>query len=199
MVETWIDEVKRHHLDVPDFAEVGVAGGCGARAVACPEAGAVGGEEGIAFAFEWGFTGNVEDGVTGVVEPAAEVLLFGLAFGVEEAAEGYDAVAFEAGVGGENHVRGARLGLDELDVGYFSNGFVESMPLLRGALAGGGVDVACHPWIDDVVDVVKTRRTHQVCGARCGKWCKGYGEFDGLGAHARLHHEHHSCENQRQH
>lgn len=199
MVKTWIDEVKWHHLDVPDFAEVVVAGRCGAGAVACPEAGTIGGEEGVAFAFERGFAGDVEDGATGVLEPAAKVLLFGLALGMEEAAEGYDAVAGEASVGGEDHVGGAGLGLDEFDVGYFGEGFVESMPLLCGAFAGGGMDVAGHPRIDDVVDVVEPGRAHEVRGPGCGEWCKGCGKFNRLGAHVCLHHEHHSCENPRQH
>ena len=48
---------------------------------------------------------NVEDGVAVVLEPTAEVLLFGLSFRVEEAAESYDAVAGDACVGGEDHVR----------------------------------------------------------------------------------------------
>ncbi len=34
----------------------------------------------------------------------AEVRLLALALGVEEAADGDDAIAFEAGVGGEDHV-----------------------------------------------------------------------------------------------
>ena len=105
MVEVWVDEVKGHHIYVPCFTEVVVAGGCGAGAVACPKAGAVGGEEGVALAFEWGFAGDVADGVTGFLEPAAEVLFFCLALGVEEATESYDAVVREASVGGEDHVR----------------------------------------------------------------------------------------------
>jgi hypothetical protein len=72
--------------------------------VAGPEAGAVDGEESVAFAFEGDAAGDVKDRVAGGLEPAAEVLLFVLAFGVEEAAESYYSVVFETGVGGEDHV-----------------------------------------------------------------------------------------------
>lgn len=104
VVETWIDEVKRDDLDVPDFAKEMMAGGGGAGTVAGPEAGAVGGEESVAFAFEGEAAGDVKDRVASVLEPATEVLLFVLTFGVEEAAEGYDSVALESGIGGKDHV-----------------------------------------------------------------------------------------------
>ena len=105
VVEVWVDEVKGHDGTVPCFAEGAVAGGCGAGTVARPEAAAIGREEGVAFAFKWSGAGDIDDGVTGVLEPAAEVRLFCLTLGVEEAADGYDAVVLEAGVGGEDHVR----------------------------------------------------------------------------------------------
>ena len=76
----------------------------GAGTVADPEAAAVGCEECVAFAFEGSGAGNVDEGVTGLLEPAAEVRLFALALGVKEAADGDDAVVLEAGVGGEDHV-----------------------------------------------------------------------------------------------
>ena len=81
-----------------------MAGGVGAGAVANPEACAVGGEEGVAFAFEGRGAGGVDDCVAGELEPAAEMGLFALTLGVEEAADGDGAVALEACVGGEDHV-----------------------------------------------------------------------------------------------
>ena len=104
MVEAWVDEVKGDNLDVPDFAKKMMAGGGGAGTVACPEAGAVDGEESVTFAFEGDAAGDVKDRVAGVLEPAAEMFLFVLALGVEEAADGYHSVALKTGVGGEDHV-----------------------------------------------------------------------------------------------
>src|SRR5271163_2340963 len=141
-----------------------MAGGDGAWAIADPEACAVGGEECVTFAFEWRGARRVEDGVASFMEPTAEVWLFALTLRVEEAADGDGAVALEAGVGGEDHVGGAGLGLDELDVGDGADGFVEAMPLLGCAIARGGVDVAGHPRVDHVVDVVELRGAHQECG-----------------------------------
>ncbi|WP_433965577.1 hypothetical protein [Tunturiibacter gelidiferens] len=90
---------------------------------------------------------------------------------MEEAADGDGAVALEAGVGGEDHVRRAGLGFDELNVGDGADGFVETLPLLGCASAGGGVDVARHPRVDDIVDIVELGGTHQKSrggGADCG-------------------------------
>ena len=104
VVEAGVDEVEWGDLDAPGFAQVGVAGLGGAWAVAGPEAGAVGGEEGVAFALEGDGAREFEHLVAGFAEPATEVRLFALSLGVVEAAEGDDAIALEAGVGGEDHV-----------------------------------------------------------------------------------------------
>lgn len=45
------------------------------------------------------------------------------------------------------------------------------------------MDVAGHPRIDDIVDVVELWRAHEVCGPRGCDWWNNYGEFDGLRAH----------------
>ncbi len=163
-----------------------MAGEQGAEAVSGEEAGAGGGfgEEGVAFAFERGGAGEVDDGVAGGLEPVAEVGLFGLTLGVEEAGEDDDSVAFEAGVGGEDHVGRAGLRFDEDDFGDLAEGMVELMPLGGGALAGDGVDVVGHPGVDDVVDVIELRRAHEEGGA--GGWVRSVGagrvrdEFHGL-------------------
>jgi hypothetical protein len=185
VVEARVDEVEGGDLDAPNFAERLMAGGDGAGAVANPEAGAVGGEEGVAFAFEGRGAGGVDDGVACFAEPAAEVRLFALALGMEEAADGNGAIALETGVGGEDHVGGAGLRLDELNVGDGADGFVEALPLLGGTGAGGGVDVASHPGVDDVVDVVELGGTHEEGGggrSDVGEDRRG-GDLDWLRAH----------------
>ena len=54
-----------------------------------------------------------------------------------------------------------RLRLDEMDAGDPGERSVEVCPLLRCALTRGAMDVAGHPGIDDVIDVVKSRRAHE--------------------------------------
>jgi hypothetical protein len=183
VVEAWVDEVKGDDLDVPDFAKEMMAGGGGTRTVAGPEPGTVCREESIAFAFEGETAGDVKDRVASVLEPAAEVLFFALALGIEEAAESNDAVALETCVGGEDHVGRAGLRLDEFDIGDLRHCFVQVLPLLCCALARGGVDVSSHPRIDNVVDVVELWRAHEVCGPRGCNGRNNYGEFDWLRAH----------------
>jgi hypothetical protein len=78
-----------------------------------------------------------------------------------EAAEGDGAVVDEAGVGGEDHVGRAGLRFDEMDAGDLDECVVKGGPLVGGALARGTMDVAGHPGIDNVVDVVKSRRAHE--------------------------------------
>src|SRR5580692_11062799 len=107
-----------------------MTGDGGPGAMTNPEAATVGGEERVDFAFKRSGAGNVHDSVASLLEPATEVRLFALTLRVEEAADGDGAVALETGVGGKDHVGGAGLGLDELDVGDGADGFVEAMPLL---------------------------------------------------------------------
>ena len=42
---------------------------------------------------------------------------------------------------------------------------VEVFPLGEGGVARGAVEIACHPGIDDVVDVIKLGWAHQISGA----------------------------------
>ena len=81
-----------------------MAGGVGAGTVADPETGAVGGEECVAFAFKGRGAWCVDDFISGLREPAAEVRLFALPLWVKETADGDDTVVLKAGVGGEDHV-----------------------------------------------------------------------------------------------
>ena len=104
MVEAWIDEVKGDDIDVPDVAKKMMTGSGCARTMAGPETVAVDREESVAFPFEGDTAGDVKDRVASVLKPAAEVLFFALTLGVKEAAESYDTVALESGIGGEDHV-----------------------------------------------------------------------------------------------
>lgn len=98
------------------------------------------------------------------MEPAAEVRLFALTLGMMEAAEGYDAIADESGIGGEDHVGRAGLWFYEKHVRDPGERGVQLLPLRGGMLAGGAMDVAGHPGVDDVIYVVERWRTHEKCG-----------------------------------
>jgi hypothetical protein len=91
------------------------------------------------------------------------VRLFSLAFAMMKAAERNDAVADEAGVGGEDHVGRSGLRLDEVDLSDSAERAVQLLPLLGCALARGAMDVAGHPRIDDVVDLIMLWRAHEEC------------------------------------
>ncbi len=60
------------------------------------------------------------------------MLLFTLSLGMKKTAEHNRPIAFETRIGGEDHVRRARLRLNQNDVCYLRNCFVEMLPLLRG-------------------------------------------------------------------
>src|SRR5258708_7292030 len=132
-----------------------------ARAVSSPEPRSVGFEERIPFAFEGRYAGNVTHGETALLKPAAEMGFLALALGMIETAQGYLAVEDEAGVGGEDHVGRARLRLHQEHVGNLRKRAMQNLPLFCCALARGPVHVPGHPRIDDVVDVVERRRTHE--------------------------------------
>ena len=104
--EARVDEVRSEVTGCARCSETWrrhVAAGSGA--VGHPEVVAVGVEHGVALALEGGLSGGVPEEEAGVLEPAAEVGLFGLALGVGEAGDGGDAVGDDGGVGDEDHVR----------------------------------------------------------------------------------------------
>jgi len=70
----------------------------------------------------------------------------------------------EASVRGEDHVGQAGLRVDEFNVGNCGEFAIEMTPLLQCVTARGSMDIARHPRIDDVVDVIEGGRTHQVRG-----------------------------------
>jgi len=78
---------------------------------------------------------------------------------VKEAAESYDAVAFQAGIGSEDHIGRAGLWFNEKDFGNVADSFVEMLPLLCCPDTRRSVNVTSHPRIDDVTYVVEPRRT----------------------------------------
>ena len=38
---------------------------------------------------------------------------------------------------------------------------MKRMPLLRGTFARSGMNIARHPWVDDIVDIIEARLTHE--------------------------------------
>jgi len=135
VIEAGIDEAEGDDLDVPEIGELAMAVLQCARAMAGPKAGAVRLKERVAFAFKGRETGNVANGEAGIGEPAAEVGFFSLTFAMMEAAQRDDAVADQTGVGGEDHVWGSGLGLDEADLSNLAEGAVELVPLLSSSQA----------------------------------------------------------------
>ena len=101
----------------------------------------------------------------GIGKPAAEVLLLGLTLRVGEAGDGGYPVLHESGVGDEDHVGQIGPSLKESDVGDALQMLVEVVPLGEGGVARGAVEVAGHPGVYDVVDVVKLGWAHQISGA----------------------------------
>lgn len=105
------------------------------------------------------------------MHPSAEVLGFGLALRVGEVGDGGDAVLDDAGVADEGHVGRSLAGVEDADVGDGAEGVVEDAPLGEGAIARRAVEVAGHPRVDDVVDVVPLGRAHEVGrAAEVGRW-----------------------------
>ena len=149
---------------MPGVGYVAVALAAGADAVGCPEVVAGGVEEGVTLAFEGGLAGGFPDEEAGALEPASEVLLFGLALRVGEAGDSGYSVLHESGVGDEDHVGQFGSGLEETDVGDALQMLVEVVPLGKGGVARGPMEIAGHPGVDDVIDIVKLGRAHQVSG-----------------------------------
>ncbi len=171
VIETGVGEVERGDWDVPCVSDVAVGGAAGADAVSGPEGGAGVVEEDVAFAFEGGLAWGLPEEKALADEPAAEEGCLGAALGRIEAGDGSDAVMDERSVADEDHVGTAGLGVQEAHVGDAAEDVVHALPLGEGEVSGGAVNVAGHPGIEDVVDVVPLRRTHEEGGAgELGRW-----------------------------
>ncbi len=147
---------------MPCVGDVAVALTAGADAVSCPEMVAGGVEECITLAFEGCLARGLPDEEAGALEPAAEVLLFGLTLRVGEAGDGGYTVLHESGVGDEDHVGQIGPGGQETDVGDALQVMVEVVPLGKGGVPRGPMEIARHPGIDDVIDIVELGWAHQV-------------------------------------
>ena len=133
VIEARVNEAQAGDLDVPKCRECAVACTVGAGAMADPEAGSIGGEEGVAFAFERGVAWQIDGVVAGLGEPAPEVRFFALTLGVQEAGHHDIFVTDEACVRGEDHVRPACCGLNQMNLRELREQVVEAMPLRHGA------------------------------------------------------------------
>ena len=161
VIEALIGQPERDDAEIEGFGEGGMRAEIGAHAVADPEQAAFAVEEGVAFALERDVAGEIGDLEPGVAEPFFEMFALVLALAVEEAAD--DGFLFEddAAIGGEDHVREAGSGLDEIDVDEFGEAVVEGLPLGDGVRARYAVNIAGHPRVDDVFNPVVLRRTHE--------------------------------------
>ncbi len=165
VIESGVGEVEGADGDMPRVGYVAMRGAAGANAVGGPESGAVVVEGEVAFAFDGSFAGGFPEEKTLRDEPAAKVGGFGSALLGVEAGDSRDAVVDESAVGKEDHIGTAGLGMKEANVGDGTKNVVHSLPLGKGQIARGAVDVAGHPGIQDVVDVVPLRGTHEKGGA----------------------------------
>jgi hypothetical protein len=89
---------------VPGIGDVAVALAAGADAVGSPQVIAAGIKERVAFTLEAGLAGGLPDEESGLLKPAAEMLLLGLALGMGEARERSDTVLDNSGVTDKDHV-----------------------------------------------------------------------------------------------
>jgi hypothetical protein len=64
----------------------------------------------------------------------------------------------------EDHVRAAGFGMEQTHIGDAAEDVVHALPLGEGEIAGGAVDVPCHPGIEDIVNAVPLWRTHEEGG-----------------------------------
>lgn len=165
VIEAGVAEVERGYGDVPGVGDVTVGGTAGADAVGGPEGSAGVVEEDVAFALEGDLAGGFPKEEALADEPAAEEGSFGAALGGIEAGDGGDAVMNEGSVADEDHVGAAGLRMKKAHVCHAAEDIMHTLPLGEGEISGGAVDVSGHPGIEDVVDAVPLRWTHEKCGA----------------------------------
>src|ERR1022692_4544825 len=105
-----------------------------AGSVSCPEPRSIGLKERVALAFEGSHARNIAHCKTRFAEPAAKMRFLALPLPVMKTAERDDAVAHQARVCSEHHVRRSRLPFDEMDLGNLAQRAVQLFPLLARLL-----------------------------------------------------------------
>ena len=81
---------------------------------------------------------------------------------MEEPAENGLIAENQSRVRGKDHVGRSQDGRDQFDFPCSGENDVETVPLFSGQRSVGAIDIALHPGIDDIVDLEKLRRTHQI-------------------------------------
>ncbi len=165
VIEAGVGEVERGDGDVPGVGYMTMRGAAGANAVSGPESGAFVVEGYVAFAFEGGLAGRLPEQEALADEPAAEVGGLGAALLRIEAGDGGDAMLDEGAVAEEDHVGASGFGMQEANVGDAAQDVVHALPLSEGEIPRGTMDVSGHPGIEDIIDAIPFRRTHQEGGS----------------------------------
>lgn len=165
VIEARVDQVQGANRRMPGVGDMAMSRTAGADTVGRPEDRAIVVEGDIPFPFEGCLTRRLPEQEGLALEPLVEVRGLGPALRMVEAGERGHPVLYQGAVAEEDHVGTARFGMQQANVGDTTQDVMKTLPLREGKIARGSMDVAGHPRIDDVVDAVPLRRTHQVCGA----------------------------------
>jgi hypothetical protein len=173
VIETRVGEMQRGDGDVPCIGDVAMRGAAGTNAVGGPECGSAVIEDDVALPLEGGLAGRLPDEEALAGEPAAEIGGFGAALGRAKAGDGGDAMMNQGAVAQEDHVGAAGLRVKEAHIGDAAEDVVHALPLGEGEITRTSVNVSGHPGIEDVVDSIPLRRTHEEGGAgELGRCCE---------------------------
>src|ERR1700736_4109333 len=96
-----------------------------------------------------------------LLKPTAEVWFLALAFPMKEATQDYVLVQNQACICRKHHIRQAGLRCYEFDCRFTSEDLTEPPPLFSCEPDSCAVYIAFHPWVDDIINLVKLRRTHE--------------------------------------
>ncbi len=162
MIEAGIDEVQRFNGHMPCRGEMIVAAFTGSNAMRGPEPQPTLIEDGVPLSFEGGLSRGLPDQKSHVFKPVSKMDLFRLSLGVSKAGDCGYSMLHKRSMRDEGHIRAAAFRMENTDIGMRPKRVKKLPPLGKCAIPQWAMKIASHPGIDDVIDVIPLRRTHQV-------------------------------------
>jgi hypothetical protein len=161
MIKALVDQPQAYDLHVQKGSQYRVRIKLRANTVAYPEKGSIAVKKSVASPFERKVLRQLMNAEPVLLKPTPKVWFLGSALPVEKATQDNILTQDEPGIRCEDHVRRSGMWPYQLNRRLMRKDLVEPAPLIGRKRSAGAGYVAFHPWIDDVVDLIKLRGTHE--------------------------------------
>ncbi|MCU1223231.1 MAG: hypothetical protein JWQ42_1324 [Edaphobacter sp.] len=154
--------MQRSHPRMPGIGYMAMAMLARSNAMSSPEMVATSIKKRIPLAFKRRLPRCLPHQKTRVLEPSAQMLLLRLTLLMSKAGDSRNAMLNQRRMGNKDHIRRSGTCMQQTNVSNTLQMVVKILPLSEGHVTRRPVKIPSHPWVDDVVDVIKLRGAHQI-------------------------------------